>query len=426
MQSHAEKTKQRLYKTRLLVILGGLAVQSCLWTATVMAQSDSPPPTGLPPPIHASSGTVATAPSPTTLAVQQYQGMTQNGIEQTWNRLATEYNGYIASPTSSTWVGSFLPGGSGLTVANVVGGLLRYLLAMLLDNGKLLGSILILAVLAAVLEAMQSAFASQVVSRTAFFLVYLVLIVLAVSSFHTATQFASGAIDDMTGLMFSSLPVVLALVTASGGLTSAAVFHPLIVFMVNAMGVVVHNWVFPMIFFSAVLALVSVISTRFKVTELAAFLRNITLAVLGISMSVFLGVMSVQGTLSSVADGVTLRSAKFIATAFVPVIGNALKDASESIAGASLLVKNATGFASAVLLLLICAFPALKIIALSMIYNGAAALLQPLGNTPVIAALSTVGKSLTLVFAALVAVGLMFFFSLVITMAATNMTAFVR
>lgn len=401
-----------------------------LWPTPVMAQTDSPPASGLPPPVsHVQQDSALPAPvakSPVQLAQSQAASLSQSTIEQAWNQVATQYGGYIPTSFTGSWVNQFLPGGQGLSVSSVLAGLMHYLLNALLDNGKLLGSILVLAVLAAVLEAMQTAFESPLVSKTAFFIVYLVIIALAITSFRAATQFAGGAIDDMTSLMFGSLPIVLALVTASGGLTSAAAFHPLIVFMVNAMGALVHNWVFPMIFFAAVLSLVSVISDRFKVTELAEFIRNVTLAVLGGGMSIFLGVMTVQGSLTSVADGVTLRSAKFVASTFVPFIGKALSDASESIAGASLLVKNATGMASAVLLLLICAFPALKIIALSLVYSGAAAILQPLGDTPVIAAMSTMGKSLSLVFAALAAVGLMFFFSLVITVAATNITAFVR
>ncbi|MCY0901746.1 MAG: stage III sporulation protein AE [Firmicutes bacterium] len=414
-----------------LVAVMGLTVWIGLSVSPALAQSHAPP-SGLPPPAtQAASGSASSAAipqpvSPMQWASQQAEGMSQSQIEQSWTQLVTQYGGYIPATEGTSWVSMFLPGHPGLSVMGVAQGLLRYLLQVLLDNGRLLGSILILTVLAAVLEAMQTAFSSPLVSKTAFFLVYLVLIVMAISSFHAATAFAGSAINDMTGLMYGSLPVVLALITASGGLTSAAAFHPLIVFMVNAMGVLVHNWVFPMIFFSAVLSLVSVISERFRVSELADFMRTVTLAVLGIGMSAFLGVLTVQGTLTSVADGVTLRSAKFVASAFIPVIGSALKDASESILGASLLIKNATGLASAVLLLLICAYPALKIIGLSLIYRGAAALLQPLGDTPVIAALGVVGKSLTLVFAALAAVGLMFFFSLVITVAATNVTAFVR
>lgn len=374
----------------------------------------------------APSAAAVSVPNPDTSAAALYRSVSQNAIEQAWNQLAAEYQGYVPVAAGGG-VPSFLPGqsGTGFSPAALGRGMARFFMDALWQNGRLLGTIIILAVLAAVLEALQSAFASQTVSRIAFLAVHLALLVLAVTSFHDATGYAGGAIDTMTGLMYGSLPVLLALIAASGGLTSAATFHPLIVFVVNAVALVVHNWVFPMIFFSTVLAIVNAVSVRYKVSELASFLRTTTLLVLGVGMSAFLGIMTVQGTLSSVADGVGMRTAKFVA-GLVPFVGKALSDAGESIAGASLLVKDATGMAGAVALLLICAFPALKILALAIIYNGSAALLQPLGQTPIIDGLSAVGKGLLLVFAALVAIGLMFFFSIVITLSATNASALAR
>ena len=59
----------------------------------------------------------------------------------------------------------------------------------------------------------------------------------------------------------------------------------------------------------------------------------------------------------------------------------------------------------------LCAFPAIKILTLAFIYNLSAAIMQPLGDSPIIACLQTIGKSLVYVFAALAAVSLMFFLS---------------
>ncbi len=369
------------------------------------------------------STTVAT---PVQEAAKQYQAISQNGIEQAWQQLITEYGGFVPNTPDGKWIPVFFPDKNGFSINKFLLGLMRFFFGVLIDNGRLLGAILLLTVLSSILETIQTAFESPAVSKTAFFMVYLVISVLAVSSFHSATAYATGAMDNMSGMMMGSMPVFLALVTASGGLTSAAAFHPLIVFIVNLTSYVVVHLVFPLIFFTTVLLMVSQISSQYKLTQLAGLIRTVLLTVLGLGMTAFLGVMSVQGSLSGLADGVTLKSAKFIASNLIPVVGKAVSDASESIAGATLLMKNATGIAGAVLVLLICAFPALKILALSLIYNGAAAVMQPLGDTPIIGLLSIIGKSLTLIFAALSAVGIMFFFTIVIALATTNLSAFVR
>jgi len=175
-----------------------------------------------------------------------------------------------------------------------------------------------------------------------------------------------------------------------------------------------------------VLHIVSSLTDKYKVNQLANLLRNVSVGCLGVFVTVFLGVISIRGAGSAVADGVTIRTAKYIAGNFVPVVGRMFSDASETIIGASLLVKNAVGLAGVVILLILCAFPALKIMALALIYNVSAAVLQPLGDNPLITCLETIGKSLIYVFAALAVVGLMFFLAITILITAGNLSVMMR
>ena len=97
-------------------------------------------------------------------------------------------------------------------------------------------------------------------------------------------------------------------------------------------------------------------------------------------MTVFLGVISVQGTSSAVADGVTIRTAKFVTGNFIPVVGRMFTDAADTVINASVLLKNTVGMAGVIILLLITTFPAIKILIISFIYKLSASLLQPLGE----------------------------------------------
>ncbi|MGO4271934.1 stage III sporulation protein AE, partial [Paenibacillus sp. TAF58] len=94
--------------------------------------------------------------------------------------------------------------------------------------------------------------------------------------------------------------------------------------------------------------------------------------------------------------------------------------------GASLLVKNAIGLVGVVILIMLCAFPAIKILTLAFIYNLSAAIMQPLGDSPIIVCLQTIGRSLIYVFAALAAVSLMFFLALTIMITVSNVSVMMR
>lgn len=352
---------------------------------------------------------------------EQLQSLPTQSLEQFWQRLQQDYGGYLPNGSGQSLIHAVMTSG-GFNVNGLVNGLLRYFFAEVFDNAELLGGILLLAVLAAMLESLQSAFERQTVSEVAYAMIFLVLLVMAIGSFTEAVGYARHAIQSMNDFMLATVPLVVALLAASGALASAAFFQPVLLFSVHLISNVVFLVVFPLIFFAAVLDIVSALSPRYKLTRLAGLLRTIGVASLGLALSAFIGVTSVQGLGKGIADGVALRTAKFTVSTFVPVIGKAVADASETVVSASLLVKNAVGIAGLVVIACIALFPALKILALSFIYNGSAALMQPLGDTPMVSCLAALGKSLILVFASVAAVALMFFLAICILLISANLT----
>ncbi|WCN38924.1 stage III sporulation protein AE [Aneurinibacillus uraniidurans] len=359
------------------------------------------------------------------LAETQLARLDTTDIEGFWRGLLDKYGGYLPEMQSKSLF-EMLTGEHALSIGGVAKGLGAFLFHELLANGKLLGAILLITVFAMVLETMQNAFEKHAVSTVAYAISYLVLIILAISSFRLAVEFAQGAISDMVGFMTALMPLVLALLASTGGLASAALFHPMVIFLVNTSGTLIANVVFPLLFLSALLSLVSTFSTKYQLTKLAGILRTVSLGVLGSFFTIFLGVLSLQGASAAVADGVGLRTAKYIAGNFVPVVGRMFADATDTVVGASLLVKNSIGLAGVVILLFLAAFPAFKIFILAFVYNLSSAVMQPLGNSPIITCLGIIGKNLLYVFAALATVCLMFFLAITIIISAANVSVMMR
>lgn len=360
------------------------------------------------------------------LADEHLQGMDMKAVENYWERLTKEYGGFFPDGEVPGFMEMIMPGGEGLKLGTVLSGLLRYVLHEVLYNGKLLVTIVILTVFSMILETLQTAFERNAVSKVAYSITYMVMLVLAVNSFNVAIGYAKDAITGMIQFMMAMVPLLLTLLATMGNVITVSVLHPLIIFMIHAVGTVIYTLVFPLLFFSAVLHIVSSLTDKFKVTQLANVLRNVGVGVMGVMLTIFLGVISVQGATGSVSDGVTLRTAKFITGNFVPVIGRTFSDAADTVMSASLLVKNAIGLAGVVILIFLCAFPAIKILTLALIYNVAAAIMQPLGDSPIVGCLQTIGKTLIYVFAALAAVGLMFFLAVTIILTAGNATVMIR
>lgn len=367
------------------------------------------------------------ASNPTDAVIRsQVENLPTDQVEQYWTQLIREYGGYFPGNETPSLMELIVPGGEGFSFSQICKGLLKFFFHEILYNGKLLVSIVVLTVLSMVLETLQTAFERKAVSKVAYAITYMVLIIIAINSFNVAIQYAKSAIESMIHFMIAMIPLLLTLLASMGNIVTVSVLHPLIVFMIHTVGTLVYVIVFPLLFFSAVLHIVSSLSDQYKVTHLANLLKNVSVALLGIFLTVFLGVISVQGATTAAADGVTIRTAKYVTGNFVPVVGRLFSDATDTVIGASLLVKNSIGLAGVFIIVLLCAFPALKILALALIYNLAAAVMQPLGESPIVTCLQTIGKSMIYIFAALASVGLMFFLAITIIITAGNVSVMMR
>ncbi|AUS08529.1 stage III sporulation protein AE [Laceyella sacchari] len=355
--------------------------------------------------------------------------LNQTQVEQVdtfWKQLKGDYGEYLGGEQGLSLFDLLLSPNKELSLEQVLMGFVRFFFHEILYNGKLLGTIVVLTVLSMLLRTLQTAFEQNQVSKVAYAIVFMVLIILAANSFHVAVDSAKTAIGRMIDFMLALVPMMLTLLVSMGNIGSVALFHPLIVFMIHMIGTFIYTIVFPLLFLSAILSIVSCLSEKYKVNQLASLLRKISVSVLGGLLAIFLGVISIQGATASIADGVTLRTAKYITGNFIPVIGRTISEAADTVMGASLLVKNTIGLAGVLILLFICAFPALKILSLAFIYNFTAAVMQPLGNSPIIESLSTIGRTLIYIFAALATVGLMFFLAITIIVASGNVSVMMR
>lgn len=367
----------------------------------------------------------ATAPADDWLQ-QQANELPKDQVEKYWDQLMKQYGGFFPEGKTPSFMDMLVPGNEGFSLKSVFVAIGTFMLHEIMYNGKLLVTIVMLSVLSMILETLQTAFEKNNISKIAYAICYMVIIIIAINSFSVAIGYAKDAIEGMVSFMMAMVPLLFTLLASMGNIVTVSVTHPMIIFMIHLVSTLIHMLVFPLLFFSAVLHLVSSISDKYKLTQLADLLRNISVALLGVLLTMFLGVISVQGATSSVTDGVSLKAAKYIAGNFIPIVGRTFADATDTVFTASLLVKNAIGLTGVIIILFLCAFPALKILALALIYNITGAIMQPLGDTPIVGCLQAIGKAMIYVFAALAAVGLMFFLAITILLTAGNLTVMMR
>lgn len=363
--------------------------------------------------------------SPQELVDSQLKSMDLSELKQFWVDILNEYGGFLPESQKGSLY-DFIKGEKKFSFKQWSQGIVKFAFHEFVINGKLLGSLILLTIFSMFLQSLQNAFEKSTVSKVAYSIVYMVLVILALNSFHIAINYTNEAIGTMTSFILALIPLLLALMAASGGIISAAFFHPVILFLMNTSGLLIQYIILPLLFLATLLSIVSTMSENYKVTQLAQLLRNWSIGLMGLFLTIFLGVISVQGASAAVTDGITIKTAKFITGNFIPVIGKMFTDATDTVVSASVLLKNTVGIAGVAILLIIVAFPAIKILMIAFVYKFAASILQPLGGGPIINCLDIISKSVIYVFAALGIVSLMFFLSITVIVAAGNVTMMMR
>ncbi|WP_407308298.1 stage III sporulation protein AE [Desulfosporosinus sp. SB140] len=285
--------------------------------------------------------------------------------------------------------------------------LLGILMREISNSVPLIGKLLILAALSGILGQLQIAFGGSV-GKTAQIMTYLVLLSIALTSFREALTIATSVIDQMVGLMQTLFPVMLTLLITMGNITSAALFKPLIMGSLTVLATLIKTIILPLFFLAAVLKLFNHISTEFKLSKLAGLFEFVGKIALGVVMTIFIGVMTVQGVTGGVADSVVFRTAKYSAD-LVPVAGKFFKDAVELVITSGLLLKNAVGIIALLAIVIICIGPIIKLLTMILVFRVSAALVEPLGEKGLADSLQDMSKSLIFIIVTVASVAIMFF-----------------
>jgi stage III sporulation protein AE len=357
---------------------------------------------------------------------KQEEALDLRELEEFLKKVDQEVKTYLPQVSFSEMIEKFKGGDLDFSPREALKGILSYFLREVRGNLILFGKLLVIAVICAILQNLQSSFEQGTVAKLGYFVCFLVVITLVVSSFQTAVSTGLLAIERMATFMKLLLPVLLVLLTAMGGLTSVALLQPFLLVSLSLLVAFIQGVIFPLIFLYAVLSLVNNISEGFKVSRLAGLVNQMTKIGIGLVLTLFIGVITVEGVAGAVVDGVTLRTAKFVTGAFVPVAGSMFADALDAVVGGSLLLKNAIGLTGVLVLGAIVIFPSLKILAIALIYRLSGAIIQPLGDNLVAGALEDLAGSLFLTFAAVAATAIIFFMTIAIIVGTANLTVMLR
>ena len=260
-------------------------------------------------------------------------------------------------------------------------------------------------------------------TRSVCFVVILIPVMLLVFSELTHTK---ETITMITNRMDKMLPLLLTLLTALGGSASSAFLHPMVVAASGSMVFLAREVILRLVMCTCAVTAVNHLSDRAHLTRMAQLLRSIVCWLLGVSFTVFLGAMSLQGVCSASVDGVALRAAKYAVDNFVPIVGGMFSDTMDTLVGCTLVVKNALGVAAVLVLVSAILGPLMRTLAVVFVMKLSAALLEPVADAEIVRAIGDFARTIVLFLITMLCVCTMYFLLIVQMLLVGNLTVMLR
>ena len=272
---------------------------------------------------------------------------------------------------------------------------------------KSLISILVIIIIHSILKAVSESLENDNISKLIYYVQYIAIVTIIMTNFSDIVNIVKETSNNLIGFMNTLIPVLISLMLYTGSIATSSMLEPIILFMVNFIGNLIQDILIPIILIIASISIVAKISDKVQIERLSKFLKSSTVWFLGTILTIFVGVVSLEGTLSSSVDGITAKTAKSIVSSAVPVVGKILGDVVDSVLGCGIILKNAVGFLGVIIIIGICALPIIKLSILTMSYKLVASIIEVIADVKIVKLLDEMGDIFKILLGILVSIAFM-------------------
>lgn len=262
-------------------------------------------------------------------------------------------------------------------------------------NEMIVRQVLVLTLMLAVYMAISKVFADKILPEMGFYVVYLVLITLLMTSFEIGYQLATGLMEKFFSFLVVVLPVFYLAVAYAGNQAAAAGYYQVSLLIMAGVEWLLLTIVFPFIKIYTILKLLNELGEEkyfdgfLKLGEKA--IKNGTKLVL----ASIVGMQAIQVLILPQAD--IVKNKAFIkAASVIPTIGGVTQAMSSVLLGSGVLIRNGIGVATMICLMILCLIPFVQLVVTSMLFHLCSAVIVPIADKRVSNCVSIMADSFAL------------------------------
>ncbi len=297
--------------------------------------------------------------------------------------------------------------------------LLDQLFYELRGNRSLLVQMVGIVFISAVFTNFSMAFSKTFVAETGFYLTYMVLFSLLLTSFMTAARMASGLMENMLRFMSALVPVFCLSVTFTGNIQSGIWYQQAMVTGITVIQWVISRFVLSLIHMYVLISLVNQLSKEDSLSKCADLIKTVAGWSIKTVLGVILGLNFIQSLVMPAFDSLKNGWAMRVTSA-VPGVGDAMGTAMQTVIGSAVLIKNGIGAAGLIVLAFLFLIPAAKLAVIVLMYQAAQAIVQPVADKRMLTCLHCVSEGVLLLLKVQGMVFILFFLSMAMMTAASG------
>lgn len=185
---------------------------------------------------------------------------------------------------------------------------------------KTIIAVLIIVLIHSIIKAVAENLETSNISKIIYYVQYILIVTIIMSSFSDLILSITNTIQNLVGFMNTLVPLLTTLMIYTGNIATSSLLEPIILFIMEFISNIIVSLILPGVSIITALIIVSKLSDKVQINKLAKFLKSSIVWFLGIVITVFVGVISLEGTLASSVDGITAKTAKAAVSSMIPVV----------------------------------------------------------------------------------------------------------
>ncbi len=281
------------------------------------------------------------------------------------------------------------------------------------ENLEFIRNIILICVLSAFIRCLVQSLKNKEIGELSFYVTYIVMVISLFSSFSLSISIMYNTVQTISELMKASIPLIIGILVMSGGSAGAYLFSSVIFSASEFIMLFIENFAMPLIIVSSIMQIINYLSEREILSKFSELLKNcVSWGVKG-SAIIFMGILSLQRAGAVGGNTLINKTAKF-AVNMLPVVGDVFSGTIESFSAFSGVIRTGIGTAFILGVIVFCAIPIIKIVAIIFIYKLTASIIQPICDRRIVNCIDDMGKYTGVILSIIIMSVVVFIFALIL------------